>query len=166
MKEQAKKTCCMAHGVAVACGPVLCREAQMRRLVAVLVVASFAGTSCYNTYHISQEQLLGLQTADKETVKVVETTKGKKLGIAPATRLFVRDLHGKRYPITPFNFKVTQSQLVASDRDYIFMLDQLKKEGEVDVLSNGLTAAAVIGAVAGATGVVILAWALASLATW
>jgi len=42
------------------------------------------------------------------------------------TRLAVRSEGGRKYPVTPFNFSVTQTQLVASDRDTLLALDELR----------------------------------------
>jgi len=123
----------------------------MKKLVALLVVLSFASMACYNTYYISMDQLKELQSAEQGQNKVANTERGKAVEVAPETRLFVRDTDGKKYPVTPYNFKVTQSQLVASDRDYIFMLDQLKDKGEVELLSTWKT----VGLITAGAGAVV-----------
>ncbi|MBT8493155.1 MAG: PilZ domain-containing protein, partial [Deltaproteobacteria bacterium] len=40
--------------------------------------------------------------------------------------VYVRSVGGRRYPITAFNFKMTRSQLVASDRDTLLALGELE----------------------------------------
>lgn len=120
----------------------------MKKLLALLILLSFGSFACYTTYHISMDQLKELQ-ATNEGKAVVDTEEGTTLEVTQNSRLFVRDVEGKKWQITPFNFKVTASQLVASDRDYIFMTSQLENKGEVDRLSTiktvGLIAAGVLG---------------------
>lgn len=131
----------------------------MRKLVALLLVLSFASFACYSTYSISMDQLRELQVADQNN-KVVES-EGKSIEVTTDTRLFVRDTNGKKYPITPYNFKITSSQLVASDRDYIFMLDQITDKGEIELLSTFKTVG-LIALGAGATvGLIIVTVATA-----
>ena len=124
----------------------------MKKLVALLMVLTFGSFACYTSYHISMDQLKELQASD-QAVKIVDTEEGKKVEVSQNTRLFVRAVDGKRWPITPFNFKVTNSQLVASDRDYIFMTNQLQPKGEIDLLSTFKTVG-LIGL--GAAGVTLL----------
>ena len=124
----------------------------MKKLVALLMVLTFGSFACYTSYHISMDQLKELQASD-QAVKIVNTEEGKKVEVSQNTRLFVRAVDGKRWPITPFNFKVTNSQLVASDRDYIFMTNQLQPKGEIDLLSTFKTVG-LIGL--GAAGVTLL----------
>jgi len=112
----------------------------MKKLVALLLVVLFGASACYNTYYVSMDQLKELQSSEQGTA-VVNTSEGEKVEVTRSSRLFVRDVDGKRYPITPFNFKVTASQLVASDRDYIFMLNQLNPNGEISLLSTPKTIA-------------------------
>jgi hypothetical protein len=123
----------------------------MKKLVALLVVLTFTSLACYNTYHITMEQLKSLQTSD-EGKEVVDTREAVKVEVVQDTRLSVRDVDGKKYPITPFNFKITSSQLVASDRDYIFMLDQLEPEADIQLFSTWKTVGLIalgMGAVGG-----------------
>jgi hypothetical protein len=107
----------------------------MKKLIALLVCLMFGSFACYNTYHITMDQLKELQ-ANEKGFTTVNTDEGQKVEVNSGSRLFVRDVEGKKWPITPFNFKVTGSQLVASDRDYIFMLGQLEPKAEVDLLST------------------------------
>lgn len=123
----------------------------MKKLVALLVVLAFASSACYNTYHVTMDQLKELQTSEEGQNKVVVTAEGKSVEVNNSTRLFVRDTDGKKYPITPYNFKVTGSQLVASDRDYIFMLDQINDKGEVQLLSTWKT----VGLITAGAGAVV-----------
>ncbi len=132
----------------------------MKKLVALLMVLTFGSFACYTSYHISMDQLKELQASD-QAVKIVDTEEGKKVEVSQNTRLFVRAVDGKRWPITPFNFKVTNSQLVASDRDYIFMTNQLKPKGEIDLLSTFKTVGLIGLGAAAVTGLIIVTVATA-----
>ena len=123
----------------------------MRRFIAAVLVVSFGQLACYNTYYIPRDELKKLQQSESH-VATVKDVEGRKVVVKDTTRLFVRSKGGKRYQLTPFNFKLTERQLVASDRDYILDLAGLKKNAEVDIISTwkttlwiGLGAAALAG---------------------
>jgi len=130
----------------------------MKKLVALLVALSFASFACYNTYHVSIDHMKSLQAAEGGENKVVETQESQNVEVKSGTRLFVRDTSGKKYMITPYNFKMTASQLVASDRDYIFMLDQLNGggEGEIELLSTPKTVLLIAGGAALVAGLIVV----------
>jgi len=122
----------------------------MYKIATLLVLVSFGSAACYNTYYVNMDDLQKVQSADKGTGIALPAQKEEKVVVEPGTRLFVRDVEGKSYRITPYNFRIINQQLVASDRDYIFMMNQLKPKAEVELLSTwktvgiiGLGAAAV-----------------------
>ena len=124
----------------------------MYKIATLLVLVSFGSAACYNTYYVDMDDLQKVQSAEKGTGIALPTHKEEKVVLESATRLFVRDVEGKAYRITPYNFRIINQQLVASDRDYIFMMNQLKPKAEVELLSTwktvglvGLGAAAVTG---------------------
>ncbi|MBM4356012.1 MAG: hypothetical protein FJ109_19855 [Deltaproteobacteria bacterium] len=127
----------------------------MKKLVALLVALAFGSMACYNTYHISMDQMKELQAAEGSN-KVMATKEGEQVEVSSGTRLFVRDVDNRRYPITPYNFKLTGSQLVASDRDYIFMLSQIRPEGEVDLLSTPKTVLLIAGGAGAVAGLIVV----------
>ncbi len=136
----------------------------MRKILAL--VTSFALlsglTGCYNTYQVpsvefrklqsrqalSQDRVLQDKIKEDEGQKLlsrgandavaVKTLKNKQVAVTRDTRIFVRSQGGRRYQITPFNFSMYSSQLVASDRDTLLPLANLKSF-EVDLLSNAKT---------------------------
>ena len=130
----------------------------MKKLVALLLVLIFTSFACYNTYQVSIDQMKNLQTSDGGTNKVAKAEDGENVEVSPSTRLFVRDADGKRYMITPYNFKLTSSQLVASDRDYIFMLNQLEGggKGEIDLLSTPKTVLLIGGGALAVAGLIVV----------
>ena len=81
---------------------------------------------------------------------------GEEIVVERGTNVFVRSVGGRRYQLTPFNFKLTRSQLVASDRDTLLMKSEID-EYEVDLLSTPLTVVLISAGVAVAGGLIALA---------
>ena len=104
----------------------------MRRFVALALIFAFTSLGCYNTYYIDRGQLAELQVVPETGKATVTDSKSKAVQVDDDTKLFVRSEGGKRYQLTPFNFTMTESQLVASDRDYILDMTELKEMAEVD----------------------------------
>ncbi|MBM4396557.1 MAG: hypothetical protein FJ087_12825 [Deltaproteobacteria bacterium] len=127
----------------------------MKSVVALTVLVAFVAAGCYNTYTIPRTELSGLQASESGTA-TVKDLEGNSLVVKDDTRLFVRSKGGKRYPITPFNFKMTESQLVASDRDYILDLNGIKDEAEVDHVSTWKTALLIGAGAAAVAGLIVL----------
>lgn len=132
-----------------------------KRLTGSLAILFFLSAACYNTYYVSRDQLATLQVAEEGVDrKVVVSDEGEDVVVEQDTRLYVRSLGGRKYPITPFNFKITSSQLVASDRDTLLALGELRDQGEVQHLSTWKTVGLIslgVAAVAGlVTGLVIM----------
>lgn len=135
----------------------------MKRVIAASLVVSMLGLGCYNTYSIPRSELATLQEVPEAGQATVKDADGKEVVVKEDTRLYVRSQGGKRYPITPFNFKMTESQLVASDRDYILDTNGLKDNAEVDLMSNVKTGLWIAGGVAiFGTIVGLIAWASAT----
>lgn len=125
------------------------------RCTSILALAVFSLSACYNTYQIPKDDFVKLQRVEEGDGVLVKAQDGAQLEVTRQSSLFVKSETGRRYPITPFNFKVTSSQLVAPDRDYILMLDQLKAY-EVDVPSAGKTAALIGAGAAVAAGLIVI----------
>jgi hypothetical protein len=135
----------------------------MKRVIAAALILSMLGLGCYNTYSIPRSELAALQEVPESGQATVKDAEGKEVVVKEDTRLYVRSQGGKRYPITPFNFKLTESQVVASDRDYILDVNGLKETAEVDHLSSWKTGLWIAGGVAVfGTIVGLIAWASAT----
>ena len=126
-----------------------------KRLVGSLTILLFLSAACYNTYYISQDQLQGLQTSEGEDRATVTSVEGEEVVVEQDTRLAVRSDGGRRYPISPFNFKLTSSQIVASDRDTLVALTDLRAEAEVQHLSTWKTVGLISLGVAAAAGLIV-----------
>ena len=128
---------------------------MLKRVAGSLTILLFLSAACYNTYYISREQLKELQMAEKGDREVVKSVDGEEVVVEADTRLAVRSEGGRKYPITPFNFTVTQTQLVASDRDTLLALSELRDEAEVQHLSTWKTVGLISLGVAAAAGLVV-----------
>lgn len=150
------------------------KPAWLRR-AAMLVLIALPLSGCYNTYTVPSDQFRKLQSPAAirldsklaENLKEDEANKllgrrgndpvtvtsadNKQVAVDRATRIYVRSQGGRRYQVTPFNFSMYSSQLVASDRDTLVPLSNLKAY-EVDLLSTGKTAGVIAAGVALAAG--------------
>lgn len=155
----------------------------MKRLTALVLIGMLGCGlgGCYNTYVVPTIELRRLQSPealmndqvlqdkiDVEEVKklvnraakdpvAVTTEAGPKVAVMPETKIFVRSMGGRRYRVTPFNFRIAGSQLVASDRDTLMPLASIKTN-EIDLLSTGKTAGIIavgVGAVAGVIAAIV-----------
>ncbi len=125
------------------------RATALATTVAFLMAAL---SGCFNTYRVSQEEFAALQTAE-EVPRTVTSNSGDQVVVDRETPLYVRSVGGRRYPITPFNFKMTGSQLVASDRDTLLALGEIQSY-EVDLLSTPKTVGLIALGVSVAVGLI------------
>ena len=147
-------------------------------ILALLTLATASLTGCYNTYRVPQDEFRKLQSAgavieDQKLAAVISPEevsnlekrgendlitvtddKNEKVGVNRDTRLFVRSEGGRRYQVTPFNFSMISSQLVASDRDYLLPLTEVKSY-EVDHFSTVKTVVIVSAGVAVAAALIV-----------
>lgn len=149
------------------------------RPVSFALVASMglATAGCYNTYQIPQDEFRKLQSKaaigedgklqEKVTPEefsklegrgendlvVVVSDKTDKVAVGRDTKVFVRSPGGRRYQLTAFNFNMSGSQLVASDRDTLLPLGEIGAY-EVDLLSTGKTVTMISVGVLGVAGFV------------
>ena len=126
----------------------------MKRFISIFLLVVFAPVACYNTYYISRDELEKLERSDKTSVWV-QDIHGKRIQVKETSRLFVRSKGGKRYQLTPFNFKLTRQQLVASDRDYILDVNGLQAGGEIDTPSIWKNALWISGGVLAVAGLIL-----------
>lgn len=127
-----------------------------KQMTALVCILSMMSIGCYNTYNIPKTEFERLQQAETtDQSMVVRSDSGEGVEVTKDTRVFARTNGGRRYQITPFNFKMTETQLVASDRDQLLSLGELKAF-EVDHISViWTTSLIVLGA--GAVGGLIFA---------
>lgn len=122
----------------------------------LITLVAFAGATlggCFNTYRFQPEEFAKLQRADDIPV-TVKSKGGDEILVERETGLYVRSTGGRRYPITAYNFKMTASQLVASDRDTLLSLGEIESY-EVDLLSTWKTVLLITAGVAVASGLIV-----------
>ncbi len=145
----------------------------MKRIMALLAIVSLLTTGCYNTYRVPEVEFRKLQsrqgvsqdsklaaaiTDEAEREKLVNRAEGdsvtvrsldnKEVAVSREARIYARSQGGRRYQVTPFNFSMYASQLVASDRDTLLPVSDVRS-WEVDLFSTGKTVGMVsVGAVA------------------
>ena len=125
------------------------------RFAAMAIALAFfatAASGCFNTYRVPADEFRKLQTAE-EVPRTIKSKGSTDVLVEETTNIYVRSEGGRRYPITPFNFKMTGSQLVASDRDTLLSLGEIA-EYEVDHLSTPLTVGIISAAVVLAGGLI------------
>lgn len=126
------------------------------RLISMVTLAAFTSaslTGCFNTYRVTPEEFAKLQDSE-EIPLTVDTLDGEQVVVDRDTNIFVRSVGGRRYPVTPFNFKMTPSQLVASDRDTLLALSEIG-EYEVDLFSDTQTILLISGGVVAVAGLIV-----------
>lgn len=158
-------------------------------LLALLALSVGTLPGCYNTYRISSDEFRKLQSVqainedEKLQAKIspddmaalqkrgeadlvtVTDDRNEKVGVNRDTRLYVRSEGGRRYQVTSFNFSMASSQLVASDRDYLLPLSDIKSF-EVDHLSVAKTVALVSAGAIVAAGLIVGIVALSGKASF
>ena len=110
----------------------------MKRLIAALTLLLVAQLGCYNSYTISKEELSKLSSGEESTGVVVTSLDGESVEISPETPLEVETQDGSQYRITPFNFLLSETQLVSPDYDLLLPAEQVST-AEVREISYGKT---------------------------
>lgn len=130
---------------------------HFRHSIALVTLVGFFAASlsgCFNTYQVAPEEFAKLQVS--EEIPLAVTSKGgEKVLVDRDTNIYVRSVGGRRYPVTPFNFKMTSSQLVASDRDTLLALGEIE-DYEVDLFSDTQTILLISAGVAVVAGLIVV----------
>lgn len=128
----------------------------MKGIVLSTIIAFGAASvsGCFNTYRVSADEFAKLQASD-QIPSVVQSKEGDKVLVDRDTNLFVRSTGGRRYQVTPYNFKMSSSQLVASDRDTLLALSEVDKY-EVDLFSETQTILLISAGVAAVAGLIVV----------
>jgi hypothetical protein len=133
------------------------QQSKTIRISSVVTVALFllSTVGCYNTYRVDRDEFAKLQRKPDDTnVVTITDVEKKQVAVEESTSLYVRSTGGRRYPVTPFNFRISQTQLVASDRDTLLAVNGIESY-EVDHLSTWKTVLLASGGAAVAAGVIL-----------
>ncbi|PIE19814.1 MAG: hypothetical protein CSA66_02085 [Proteobacteria bacterium] len=130
------------------------RQFQATAVVAAFFFMATVLAGCFNTYSLTPDEFARLQAAD-EIPLTVSAKSGDKVSVDRHTPIYVRSVGGRRYPVTAFNFKMTSSQLVASDRDTLLALGEIDNY-EVDLFSDTQTILLISAGVAAVAGLIVI----------
>ena len=97
-----------------------------RILTALICIISMLQVGCYNTYRIELNELKSIQESDGASFKKIKTAKGQEITITENSRVGVIDQNKKYHAISPFNFTLSDLQLVAPDDDLLLARPQIK----------------------------------------
>ncbi len=127
------------------------------RNVALVLVALFAFMTiqgCYSGYAIKKDELAKLQSGVEERKVSLTSVDGEPLTVTEGTGLEVIDQDGLTYPLQPFNFKVTATQIVAPEQDLVLPLGFVDRV-EVRKLNPMGTVLLITAGAASATAIVV-----------
>ena len=88
------------------------------RLIAGLVALTAVQTACYNRYNISTDELTNLDSSHIARSVVVKDSNGVDVSVSATTPIKVQTATSE-FSVSPFNFALTESQLVAPDYDLL-----------------------------------------------
>ena len=150
----------------------------LKKIFAALVLLSFLNVACFNSYTISTTELEKLQSGfEAEEVEVM--TEGceasarlegdtrvaqadgtvatpqradcEAVSVSLSNTISVLTTDGASYRVTPFNFTLGRSQLVAPDYNLLLPRNELAG-AEVQEFSTGKTIGLIVGGVVAAAG--------------
>jgi len=118
---------------------------KLVRLVAPIVLIAFFQLGCYAKYRISISELEELQSGSMQETVTVNSDAGPVV-VRGTTPIEVHTTTGVRHSVTPFNFSVTDTQLVAPDYNLLIVRDNLD-HARVSEFKRGRTVALIVGSV-------------------
>ena len=129
---------------------------RARILIAILCIISTLQFGCYNTYRIELTELKSIQESDGESFKKIKTAKGQEITVTENSRVGVIDYKKDYHAISPFNFTLSDLQLVAPDEDLLLPRKRIKS-ANIKQINPTRTTMLILGAVAILAGGVVFA---------
>jgi agmatine/peptidylarginine deiminase len=120
------------------------------RLAAALALLGAAHLGCYNRYSVPVSELDRLESGNIAEFVDVETDEGP-VTVRATTPIEVQTNDGRRFNVSPFNFALTEQQLVAPDYDLLVSRNDLAG-ARVSQFSKGRTIGLAVGSVLAAGG--------------
>jgi|SRR5690606_21127584 len=123
---------------------------MMKRIVSAILVLAFLGfqAGCYSTYTISKDELDKLESGNEAVDVTIQSQEGDAVKVSPETPLEVCCDGEEVVRVTPYNFLLSDTQLVAPDYDLLMSVEQVEY-AEVREISYwktfGLVGAIVVG---------------------
>ena len=98
---------------------------SLRPLPILMSLMTLFQVGCYNTYTVSMDELKTIQESDGATFKTIKIGEEKEVTVTENSRIGIVDMEGDYYPISPFNFTISDLQLVAPDEDLLLSRKQI-----------------------------------------
>lgn len=121
------------------------------RVLVALILLSFVHLGCYNRYRISTDELERLQSTFIGATETVQSGE-REIAMSATTPIRVVTEDGRRHSISPFNFVLSETQLVSPDYDLLLSRESLVgadvsefAPGKTIALISTVTLAAVAG---------------------
>lgn len=121
---------------------------RVRPLSALVSLIAAMQFGCYNTYTVSMDELKKVQESDGASFKSIETESGRQVTVTENSRVGVTTVDGVYHPISPFNFTLSELQLVAPDEDLLLARPQID-QANIKLIDPTMTAV-LVGSVAAA----------------
>ncbi|MFT4703840.1 MAG: hypothetical protein ACI81R_001533 [Bradymonadia bacterium] len=120
------------------------------RLISPLVVIAFLQLACYKSYTITTDELEQLQSSNIAESVTLPTADGE-VEVSVATPITLQIADGENHRLSPFNFTMNESNLIAPD--YNLLVTRSNIEGaRVQQFSKGRTIALIVGSIVAAGG--------------
>jgi hypothetical protein len=131
---------------------------MLRKMTALgLVGVMLAQYGCYNTYNVSLTEMKKAQYGGDITAIQVSTEGGEDIVVSEDTKIGVTSRSGEYFAISPFNFTLDDTRLIAPDEGFLLSTKQIET-GNVKQVSTGKTVGLVLGGllavIGGAVGII------------
>ena len=124
---------------------------MLRKLFAILMVLGVAQIGCYNTYNISLDELGKAQEGGSLGAVKVKTENGQDIVVSENTKIGFTTKDGTYLAISPFNFTMTPTQIIAPDQDLLWSVKDIGS-GNVKQVSGTKTVLVVVAGLAAVVG--------------
>lgn len=113
---------------------------------------------CYNTYTVNMDELKTIQESEGATFKSIKISDEQEVTVTENSRIGIVDTEGEYYPISPFNFTISDLQLVAPDEDLLLSRKQIDHANIklIDPTMTGVLVGGTVVALVAAVLVVVL----------
>ena len=116
---------------------------MLRKLIAISLVAVVTQIGCYNTYNVSLDELAKAAEGGQNAAVKMKTEDGQDIVVTENTKIGVTDKSDVYHPISPFNFTMSQNQLIAPDEDFLISKSEVKS-GNIKLVSGSKTGLGVL----------------------
>ncbi len=124
---------------------------MLRKLIAISLIVLVTQIGCYNTYNVALDELAKAQEGGSLAAVKIKTEAGQDVVVTENTKIGVTDKSGVYHAVSPFNFTMSQNQLIAPDEDFLISKSEIES-GNVKLVSGTKTALVVLSGFAAVIG--------------